>query len=155
METKLCPKCGETKPLSEYYSCKSKKVASYCNKCFKEYKKEYHKKNSKKYSRVRYEKKKKRKKEIRRLIYEYKKDKPCVDCNEIHPPWAMDFDHIDPSEKEFNISNAARSELSWETILKEIEKCDLVCALCHRYRTHGQKREVAQSGSAPALEMKK
>lgn len=41
METKLCTKCGKTKPISEFGLNKSKKdgLQSYCKECVKEYKK--------------------------------------------------------------------------------------------------------------------
>ena len=59
MKTKLCPKCGETKPISEFHKDKSRKsgVYSYCKKCnyissrsyikkkpdyYKEYQQKYH-----------------------------------------------------------------------------------------------------------------
>lgn len=43
---------------------------------------------------------------------------------------ALDFHHLNPSEKDFNFnSNANRS---WEATRKEIAKCILVCANCHR-----------------------
>jgi hypothetical protein len=62
------------------------------------------------------------------------KDAPCVDCGERFPPCVMDFDHIDPSSKKFSLANAPVG-LSWELVLSEVAKCDLVCANCHRIRT--------------------
>jgi YbgC/YbaW family acyl-CoA thioester hydrolase len=39
-------------------------------------------------------------------------------------------------DKSFNVSRAVSgSTRSWQTILKEISKCDIVCANCHRIRT--------------------
>jgi len=47
---------------------------------------------------------------------------------------ALNFHHIDPSKKEFNIF-ASRPEhkivRNWEKLKKEIDKCMLVCANCH------------------------
>ncbi len=142
METKKCPKCNVIKPLSEYYSCKAKKVSSYCNPCFAEYKKEHYQKNKEKSNKERYRKKKNRKQIIRNFINSCKEGKQCIDCGEIHPVWAMDYDHRDPSMKKFIISDACKYAYSMEKLKEEIDKCDLVCALCHRYRTHGQKRET-------------
>lgn len=62
------------------------------------------------------------------------KNSPCVDCGLLYPYYVMDFDHRDGVEKIANISTL----LSWSGLpsaLKEIEKCDLVCANCHRIRT--------------------
>lgn len=61
------------------------------------------------------------------------KDVPCADCGGVFPPCAMDFDHRDPDLKSFGIGPATTS---LALILAEIEKCDVVCANCHRIRTH-------------------
>lgn len=63
------------------------------------------------------------------------KDKPCQDCNKKYPPHVMDYDHRNKKEKCFTISK----ELGYaalDKIMVEIKKCDLVCANCHRIRTH-------------------
>ncbi len=41
----------------------------------------------------------------------------------------MDFHHLDPLEKEFTLS--ARMT-SWSRIKRELDKCVLLCARCHR-----------------------
>ena len=57
----------------------------------------------------------------------------CADCN-IRDPRVLEFDHL--RDKKFNVSRAVSgSTRSWETILSEIDKCDIVCANCHRIRT--------------------
>ena len=43
---------------------------------------------------------------------------------------AYEFHHRDPSNKDFNIGNVANRK--WEVILQELEKCELLCANCHR-----------------------
>ncbi len=67
---------------------------------------------------------------------------PCVDCGRKFKPWQMDFDHLPGSVKEKSIAEMVRSGRSKTRILIEIEKCELVCACCHRDRTH--QRRVAQ-----------
>lgn len=62
----------------------------------------------------------------------YKTDNPCMDCGNTFPPCAMDFDHREPSQKVKGIGLIS----SWPAMLKEIEKCDLVCSNCHRIRTY-------------------
>jgi len=42
---------------------------------------------------------------------------------------AMDFHHPDPLLKDFSISQRMTS---WEAIRKELDKCVLLCATCHR-----------------------
>ena len=64
------------------------------------------------------------------------KDVPCMDCGVKYPSYVMDLDHRNPIEKIANI-NQIISSLSWSKFFEEIAKCDVVCANCHRQRTHG------------------
>lgn len=71
------------------------------------------------------------------------KSKPCVDCGSVFSPWVMEFDHV-PSrgKKRANVSCIyASSKITAERVKEEIEKCDLVCANCHRTRTHFRKQQ--------------
>ena len=52
----------------------------------------------------------------------------CQLCGYARCAKALQFHHIDPSQKDFSISHVTRS---WERIKDEIEKCVLVCANCH------------------------
>jgi hypothetical protein len=69
---------------------------------------------------------------------------PCLDCGVRYPSYVMDFDHRQGVEKDMNIS---RMVSGWGTrrLEAEIAKCDVVCANCHRERTH-QRREQSQHG---------
>jgi hypothetical protein len=62
------------------------------------------------------------------------KSKPCTDCHRRFDPVCMDFDHV-RGEKLLNISQASTKNISIGKIKAEIEKCELVCACCHRLRT--------------------
>ena len=78
-----------------------------------------------------------RRTEVRDRIAALKQD-PCEDCGEIFDPVCMDFDHR-PSEKKLaQISQMVW--MPWARILEEIAKCDLVCANCHRLRTHERRQ---------------
>jgi 5-methylcytosine-specific restriction endonuclease McrA len=44
---------------------------------------------------------------------------------------ALEFHHLDPSQKDFGISHAGATR-SFEKIKKELDKCVLLCANCHR-----------------------
>lgn len=58
----------------------------------------------------------------------------CMDCG--CEDWRVfQFDHRDPLTKAYTISQMLASEYSWETIMTEINKCDIVCANCHYLRT--------------------
>lgn len=64
------------------------------------------------------------------------KDKPCYDCGVSYPPYVMDFDHKNENDKIDSLARLARNGFSKEKLLIEVEKCDLVCANCHRERTY-------------------
>lgn len=56
----------------------------------------------------------------------------CEHCNWIGDISGFDFHHIDPSQKEFTINALTIANKKWEVVKKELDKCKLLCALCHR-----------------------
>lgn len=64
---------------------------------------------------------------IKQLAVKYKGGK-CRKCGYKKCVGAMDFHHIDPKEKDFTISGNAGK---WETLKKELDKCELLCKNCH------------------------
>jgi hypothetical protein len=70
-------------------------------------------------------------------LFDYLKDKSCSDCGETDPI-VLEFDHDDPKLKSFQISQAVNNSVSTENIMKEIMKCTIRCANCHRRRTAKQ-----------------
>ncbi len=90
----------------------------------------------------------KRKKIIKELI-EKAKDVPCMDCGERHPTYVMDFDHKPGSKKIFCLGAATSCGiLSRKRVVDEIAKCEVVCANCHRKRTHKRKILSSQEGKS-------
>lgn len=77
-----------------------------------------------------------RKVKLAETINQIKATTPCADCGGTFHPVCMDFDHRDPLLKVSGISEMIQARLSLDTIMKEIDKCDLVCANCHRLRTY-------------------
>ena len=71
--------------------------------------------------------------EMRKVLDEIK-DAPCMDCGVKYPPFVMDFDHRDPTQKVDGLARLVRSG-SMRKMLAEVEKCDVVCSNCHRIRT--------------------
>ncbi len=61
----------------------------------------------------------------------------CVECGYNKCFEALDFHHLDPNEKDFNI--AAGKSYSSERLRKELAKCTLLCSNCHR-EVHAGKR---------------
>jgi len=82
---------------------------------------------------------------------------PCADCRRCFPPHMMDFDHRDPRTKSFALSGKVQLK-SEETLLREVAKCDVVCANCHRVRTQRQRASFSwcwpQGGDSPRLAAK-
>lgn len=70
----------------------------------------------------------------------WKATQVCAQCGENHPA-CIEFHHRDPSKKEMNISQAWRLGYSWERLLKELSKCDALCANCHRKRHYEEKQK--------------
>jgi hypothetical protein len=63
-----------------------------------------------------------------------KKGKPCIDCGNQFPFYVMDYDHV-RGKKILDVSAMVAKGRSCRKIAAEIEKCDLICANCHRERT--------------------
>ena len=90
----------------------------------KEYLKQYHKKYKEKYRPIR----NKRRREKRDYILQYKKLHGCSVCGK-SDHWILEFHHV-RGEKKYAVTQAV--EYGFETLIREIKKCIVVCANCHR-----------------------
>lgn len=137
---KRCPACGMTKPLGAFSlnRHRSDGVQSYCIDCRRVYLRAHYSRHRERYLSAARKRNRRRRDAIRRIIEETK-DRPCSDCGIRYPSYVMDFDHRDATEKRFNIGKDAFSLIPHTALLEEIAKCDVVCANCHRERTHGGK----------------
>jgi len=77
---------------------------------------------------------KNRAKERRELIDSLKLEKGCSMCGYKDHAVALDFDHLNPEEKNFTIATKYLN-IHIERLLKEIDKCQVLCANCHRVKT--------------------
>jgi len=131
METKCCGRCKEEKPLSEFNKNKSKPdgLQNYCRTCQREYEKAHY--NKKDGIRKRNVSRRRHTYRVRNKTWlkAYFKEHPCVDCGETDPV-VLEFDHTDPTDKEESVSNLLGGSL--ERLIKEVEKCEVRCANCHR-----------------------
>lgn len=64
----------------------------------------------------------------------------CQRCNGEFHPAIFEFHHKDPAEKEFSPSQALQQ--SWENFKMELDKCELLCANCHRMTHHNWESGV-------------
>jgi len=71
---------------------------------------------------------KKKNKERRQFVNEYKSTCICKKCGDIRS-YVLDFHHINPSEKEFDLGNATKYSIAKLKI--ELEKCITLCRNCH------------------------
>jgi hypothetical protein len=72
-------------------------------------------------------------KERKQLLAEYKISRGCADCKgDFTNPSVLTFDHIS-GKKEFGIGQ--RWSVSLQSLLEELEKCEVVCHNCHAVRT--------------------
>lgn len=74
---------------------------------------------------------------IRAHMFEYLSTKACIDCGE-KDPVVLEFDHRDQKTKFKKIASMLSGHYSWESVEKEIAKCEIRCANCHRRKTYIQ-----------------
>lgn len=76
-----------------------------------------------------------------KFVRDYKTGKPCCDCTVVFPYYVLDFDHVQ-GQKGAEISELVSKGRSIEAISLEIQKCELVCANCHRIRTFEMRTDL-------------
>jgi len=79
-----------------------------------------------------------RKQKIKHWYFEYKKTLKCSRCPEFDFR-CLDFNHL--GKKKNNISEMVNQGHSVEAILKEINKCIVMCSNCHRKFHDGNRRQ--------------
>jgi hypothetical protein len=62
---------------------------------------------------------------------------------------ALQFHHRDPFNKTFTLDARKLSNTNWNSILLELEKCDLLCANCHAEIHYPDLEMVVGAGNAP------
>lgn len=113
-----CNRCGLVLPLDSYYKTK-KRVFRTCKECYKIRSKEY-------YDNKVYE------------VSKYKASCGCLKCGDSRH-YVLEFHHKDPSQKDFSISDKARTSL--ESLMSEIEKCVVLCSNCHHEFHYLERRD--------------
>jgi len=107
-------------------------VQTYCKPCMKNRNAEYYKKTPERNDQ-RQISRRLAIKTAREFVWQYLLNHPCVDCGENNPV-VLEFDHIS-GVKVLAISAMVGRGTGVETITKEIEKCEVRCANCHRIVT--------------------
>jgi hypothetical protein len=132
-DAKICGRCRQLRPTADFaWRRKARNQRdNYCRACRAAYKQEHYAAH-----RERYVANAVRRKQL--LIAERTAhlialfgERPCADCGETDP-LVLEFDHL--GVKNFNIAAGLRNH-SWQAVLAEIDRCEVVCANCHRRRT--------------------
>jgi hypothetical protein len=135
-----CPKCRVEKTVENTtvrkYAPEGGYFDAYCKLCRSEISKDWFKRNpgaKKKSDKKSYER-------FRAVLRALKAERPCFDCGNIFPPECLDWDHV-RGEKLFEVG------LGWnhafDKVREEMDKCDVVCACCHRIRTQNRRNIYA------------
>ena len=113
---KTCPNCQESKRLDEFYDRRGKKGGSvYCIACSNNESRE-------------------RGRRFKQKCVDYKGG-CCQECGYDKYIGALQFHHLDPSQKDFSLSKVKSHSFN-DKIKEELDKCVLVCANCH-FEIHG------------------
>lgn len=94
----------------------------------------------------------KRRERNRRLLRRLR-SVPCTDCGKRYPWYVMEFDHCRGPHYRYGkkkITAEGRAGISalvsngQAQLLREIAKCDVVCANCHKVRTYKRRNTVPE-----------
>lgn len=132
---KYCPGCKTAKREEEFAKNRSRNdgLQNYCRRCKSINDASYYKNNAE-------EQKRRTKKEYlfsQLKVWEYLSTHSCIDCGESNPI-VLEFDHRDTRKKVKHVSFLLSNSKSWPIIEREIRKCDVRCANCHRIKTAQQ-----------------
>jgi hypothetical protein len=140
---KICTKCLLDKPESDFYfkDKRTGRLHAQCKDCYSLHRRTYYAAHYEKY-KTEYLKRAKARRlairtDIQQRMLKYLSDKACEICGEADVR-VLEFDHLDPAEKRFSISQGRRLGFKWEEISKEIESCRILCANCHKRHTAKQ-----------------
>lgn len=126
---RTCPSCCEAKELGEFFAAEgfAHGRMGECKACF-----------NKRVSRSRPLDPVKERADVKAFIRSTK-NRPCQDCGNRYPPEVMEYDHVPGrGEKLFALSNPPYLADVYMA-RREMAKCDLVCANCHRVRTTSRR----------------
>jgi hypothetical protein len=134
--TKRCPKCGFELALAAFAfrDATRTKLQSYCRECQNEAWREWYSVAENRDSHLALVSRRRKGRIARhRALIKAAKAVPCGDCGVSYPYYVMDFDHV--QEKQADVSRLIYLK-GTEALIREVSRCEVVCANCHRERTH-------------------
>ena len=138
-ERRICSKCKMTKDVAEFsFRSKSKGTRhSYCLDCGRILAKNHYAKNVSYYVSKARVRRNILINAINEKLFNYLENHPCIDCGESDPV-VLEFDHV-RGKKSYNVSTMCWLALPWNSLMREIAKCEVRCANCHRRKTAERK----------------
>lgn len=109
---RYCPRCQNYKEVKEFYSRRGTNCSGWCRQCVSKQTIE-------------------RGRKLKADCVNYKGGK-CQKCGYDKCQGALDFHHRDPKEKDFSLCKKYGCRKISDRIKRELDKCDLLCANCHR-----------------------
>lgn len=130
METKICTKCGRELSLDNFrWKNKSQgKKHSQCKECQSKQEHQHYLESETRRNAVKTLAQ--QQKQANLEYVEFRKECGCAKCGEKRK-FALDFHHRNPNEKVNEISHMIKSS-SIQQLEKEIDKCEVLCSICHR-----------------------
>ena len=135
---RTCSRCREERPLEDF-PLRRKDGAlrfTHCRECKAAYQRQWYARNRSRHLANVSAIKRQLRAEHRTIVEEAKRV-PCADCGVRYPPHVMDFDHV--RHPKLGEIGRMKGAVPTAKLLAEIAKCDVVCANCHRVRTHRRR----------------
>lgn len=128
---KKCAICKEDKDPSEFNKHKHRAdgLQTVCRPCNRARSRKYYNENKEYHKKVIVVRNISARQKARDYIASIKTK--CSICDEVEK-CCLEFHHIDPSKKEHTVSRLLASNPTISTIQKEVDKCIILCANCHR-----------------------
>lgn len=139
-EMKVCTKCGPPAQLIGNFAIRSRARGTrqaMCKTCQNAYGRQHYQTYGPKYIKKARLWTAQQNRVNAAFIIDYLRHHPCVDCGESDIV-VLEFDHL--RDKLMDVSELVTAGYSLERIKREIDKCEVVCANCHRRRTSKRVR---------------
>ncbi len=142
---KTCCTCRANKSPSDFNRRARSKdgLQQICRECSAERSRLYYQTHTEGHRDVVRKRRAEKRRTFKQRVDEIRQRYGCRVCGESDVT-CLDFHHLDPDTKDFDIAYAIAFEWSWEKVLAEIRKCVCLCASCHR-KAHAGRFEVTEA----------
>lgn len=133
-----CASCGEWREQEEFnWRYKSLGIRHVtCRECHKPFRKNWYEANKERHLSQVKARKHHAREVARNYVWDYLSAHPCIECGETNPV-VLEFHHRHRKDKA--ISEMVAGGYPTSTIQTEINKCDVLCANCHRKKKQWKK----------------